>query len=199
MIQAQPHAAVAIARAIPATPSAPMFTCGNVSTRIGAQAARRTSKSAVPAIAPTRLVIAAADHIACRLLYHLMDVNDASCPRMPLVNNLALLSPVGVPLSCCTTTADRTNSVREARLRARRCADRGEVAHNRLTSHSPIMKFLVVCLVAHASELHRWATAGNVKLLLPPRQSPGNSLVISDEPSGRTGSSKPGRLAGAPA
>jgi hypothetical protein len=36
-----------------------------------------------------------------------------------------------------------------------------------------------VSLVTHGSDVHRWATAVNVKLLLPPRQSRGNSLVIS--------------------
>jgi hypothetical protein len=51
------------------------------------------------------------------------------------------------------SAADRANSVQEARLRARRRADRGEVAHNQLISPLPIMKFLVVCLVAHASEI----------------------------------------------
>ena len=42
-------------------------------------------------------------------------------------------------------------------------------------SPSPIMKFFFVCLVAHGWDLHRWATPVNVKLLLPPRQSRGNS------------------------
>ena len=42
-------------------------------------------------------------------------------------------------------------------------------------SPPPIMKFLFVCLVAHGWKPHRWATAVNVKLLLPPRQSRGNS------------------------
>jgi hypothetical protein len=37
-----------------------------------------------------------------------------------------------------------------------------------------------VSLVTHGSDVHRWATAVNVKLLLPPRQSRGNSLVISN-------------------
>ena len=34
-----------------------------------------------------------------------------------------------------------------------------------------------MCLAAHESEFRRW-TSGNVKLLLPPRQSRGVSLIL---------------------
>jgi len=54
------------------------------------------------------VVTAAADHIARRLLNPLMNMNDASCPRMPRIKDLALLGPMGVASSRCTTPLDRT-------------------------------------------------------------------------------------------
>ena len=54
------------------------------------------------------VVTAAADHIARRLLDHLMNMNDASCPRMPRIKDLALLGPMGVASSRCTTPIDPT-------------------------------------------------------------------------------------------
>lgn len=52
-------------------------------------------------------------------------------------------------------------------------------------SYSSIVILLVVCLAAHDLEFHRWAPV-TVKLLLPPRQSRGNSPdAIGAEFSGR--------------
>jgi hypothetical protein len=48
------------------------------------------------------VVMAAADYFARRLLDHLMNMNNASCPRMPRVKDLALLGPMGVLSSRCT-------------------------------------------------------------------------------------------------
>jgi hypothetical protein len=59
-----------------------------------------------PAIA-CALRQAAAENFPATLLNYLMDVNQASCPWMPRVKKLALLGPVGVLSSRCTTRVDR--------------------------------------------------------------------------------------------
>jgi hypothetical protein len=55
--------------------------------------------------------MAAAGHIARRLLDHLMDMNDASCPWMPRVKDLTLLGPMGVLSSRCTIVAGRIRAL----------------------------------------------------------------------------------------
>jgi hypothetical protein len=62
---------------------------------------------------PTRrpVVLAAAGHIARRLLDHLMDMNDASCPWMPRIKDLTLLGPMGVLSSRCTIAAGRIRAL----------------------------------------------------------------------------------------
>jgi hypothetical protein len=44
-------------------------------------------------------------------------------------------------------------------------------------SYSSIVKLPFVCVVAHDQKFRRWATAVNVKLMLPPRQSRGVSRL----------------------
>ena len=62
---------------------------------------------------PTRraVVMAAAHHFARRLLDHLMNMNNASCPRMPRVKDLALFGPMGVASSRCTIRSDRIRAL----------------------------------------------------------------------------------------
>ena len=95
-------------RAMPATPEARRYPPEGTSQPASARKPPdRTSKSAVQQSTRRVVVMAAADHIARRLLNHLMNMNDASCPRMPRIKNLALLGPMGVASSCCTTRSDR--------------------------------------------------------------------------------------------
>jgi len=54
------------------------------------------------------LIMATAGHGARHLVDHLMNLNGASCPRMPKIENFALLGPMGVASSRCTMTSDRT-------------------------------------------------------------------------------------------
>jgi len=42
-----------------------------------------------------------------RALFRLMNMDQASGPRMPRIKKLVLRDPVGVPSSCCTTTSER--------------------------------------------------------------------------------------------
>src|SRR6266403_823739 len=51
---------------------------------------------------PTRE--AATENLYASLLNHLMNMDQASCPRMPRIKKLVLRDPVGVPSSCCITT-----------------------------------------------------------------------------------------------
>ena len=48
------------------------------------------------------LIMATAGHGARHLVDHLMNLNGASCPRMPKIENFALLGPMGVASSRCT-------------------------------------------------------------------------------------------------
>jgi len=79
---------------------------------------------------------AAAANLSATLVDYLMNMDYASGPSMPRISKLALLGPVGLPSSRCTTLADRTarsviwrrrRSPRQASSRcngARRCATR---------------------------------------------------------------------------
>src|ERR1700682_3432087 len=49
---------------------------------------------------PTRQ--AAKENLSASLLNHLMNMDQASGPRMPRIKKLVLRDPVGVPSSCCT-------------------------------------------------------------------------------------------------
>jgi len=49
---------------------------------------------------------AAAENRRTMLLNHLMNVDLATCPRMPWIEKLVMIGPVGVPSSCCTTRSD---------------------------------------------------------------------------------------------
>src|SRR5258706_13656005 len=53
---------------------------------------------------PTRE--AATENLSARLLNHLMNVDQASGPRMPRIKKLVLRDPVGVPSSCCSICAN---------------------------------------------------------------------------------------------
>src|SRR5258707_14175201 len=55
---------------------------------------------------PTRE--AATENLSASLLNHLMNMDQASGPRMPRIKKLVLRDPVGVPSSCCTMTSGRT-------------------------------------------------------------------------------------------
>jgi|HubBroStandDraft_3_1064219.scaffolds.fasta_scaffold05885_2 hypothetical protein len=46
---------------------------------------------------------AAAENIPADLLYHLIDANDSPEPRMPAIDNLEFVNPVGVLSPYCTT------------------------------------------------------------------------------------------------
>src|SRR6516162_1279851 len=48
------------------------------------------------------LIMATAGHGARHLVDHLMNLNGASCPRMPKIENFALLGPMGVASWRCT-------------------------------------------------------------------------------------------------
>src|ERR1700738_769046 len=54
---------------------------------------------------PTRE--AATENPSASLLNHFMNMDQASCPRMPRIKKLVLRDPVGVPSSCCTTASER--------------------------------------------------------------------------------------------
>src|SRR3984893_4669285 len=54
---------------------------------------------------PTRE--AATENLSASLLNHLMNMDQASGPRMPRIKKLVLRDPVGVPSSCCTTRYGR--------------------------------------------------------------------------------------------
>src|SRR6266404_4285609 len=55
---------------------------------------------------PTRE--AATENLSASLLNHLMNMDQASGPRMPRIKKLVLRDPVGVPSSCCIMTSGRT-------------------------------------------------------------------------------------------
>src|SRR5260370_7386784 len=50
---------------------------------------------------------AATENLSASLLNHLMNMDQASGPRMPRIKKLVLRDPVGVPSSCCTTRSVR--------------------------------------------------------------------------------------------
>src|SRR5258707_141794 len=50
---------------------------------------------------------AATENLSASLLNHLMNMDQASGPRMPRIKKLVLRDPVGVPSSCCTATSER--------------------------------------------------------------------------------------------
>ena len=54
---------------------------------------------------PTRE--AATENLSASLLNHLMNMDQASGPRMPRIKKLVLRDPVGIPSSCCTTALER--------------------------------------------------------------------------------------------
>ena len=67
---------------------------------------------------------AAAEDLLASLLDHLMNVDLATCPRMPRIKKFTLLGPVGVLSSCCTTAAGPTRALTERpRHRLLQCAD----------------------------------------------------------------------------
>src|SRR5258708_23935129 len=51
---------------------------------------------------------AATENLSVRLLNLLVNIDQASGPRMPRIKKLVLRDPVGVPSSCCTMTSGRT-------------------------------------------------------------------------------------------
>ncbi len=51
---------------------------------------------------------AAAENLLANLLDHLMNVDLATCPRMPRIKKFTLLGPVGALSSCCTIPSART-------------------------------------------------------------------------------------------
>jgi hypothetical protein len=55
---------------------------------------------------------------SARLLNHLMNMDQASGPRMPRIKKFVLRDPVGVPSSCCITRLART--FQSTRTRRRR-------------------------------------------------------------------------------
>jgi hypothetical protein len=57
---------------------------------------------------PTRGV--AKENLAASLLNHLMNVDQASGPRMRRVKKFVLRDPVGVPPSCCVIASERIDS-----------------------------------------------------------------------------------------
>ena len=80
------------------------------------------------------VVMAAADHFARRLLDHLMNMNDASCPRMPRIKDLALFGPMGVASSRCTIAVGRMRALTERRLTrptSTRCPSAWQPNHGR--------------------------------------------------------------------
>src|SRR5258705_8733950 len=79
---------------------------------------------------PTRE--AATENLSASLLNHLMNMDQASGPRMPRIKKLVLRDPVGVPSSCCTTTSERIDhwtKMRRSRARFSR-----QEASNRIPS-----------------------------------------------------------------
>src|SRR5258708_7294972 len=50
---------------------------------------------------------ATTENFSASLLNHLMNMDQASGPRMPRIKKLVLRDPVGVPSSCCTTASER--------------------------------------------------------------------------------------------
>jgi hypothetical protein len=50
---------------------------------------------------------AATENLSASLLNHLMNMDQASGPRMPRIKKLGLRDPVGVPSSCFTIASER--------------------------------------------------------------------------------------------
>src|SRR5258707_201515 len=67
---------------------------------------------------------AATENLSVRLLNHLVNIDQASGPRMPRIKKLVLRDPVGVPSSCCTTRSVRIYPWRRIR-RSRAASDGG--------------------------------------------------------------------------
>src|SRR4030088_3746889 len=53
---------------------------------------------------------AATENLSASLLNHLMNMDQASGPRMPRIKKLILRDPVGVPSSCFTIASERIDS-----------------------------------------------------------------------------------------
>src|SRR6202022_3072091 len=62
---------------------------------------------------PTRE--AATENPSASLLNHFMNMDQASCPRMPRIKKLVLRDPVGVPSSCCIIASERIDPLTRMR------------------------------------------------------------------------------------
>ncbi|HMJ31362.1 MAG TPA: hypothetical protein VK512_21835, partial [Xanthobacteraceae bacterium] len=58
---------------------------------------------------------AATENLSASLLNHLMNIDQASGPRMPRIKKLGLRDPVGVPSSCCTIASERIDPLTRMR------------------------------------------------------------------------------------
>src|SRR5215471_7639316 len=63
--------------------------------------------------------MAAAGHSARHLVDHLMNLHGASRPRMPKIDNLAGLGPMGVASSRCTTPSGHIRKIAVGSIRRR--------------------------------------------------------------------------------
>ena len=96
---------------------------------------------------PTRE--AATENLSASLLNHLMNMDQASGPRMPRIKKLVLRDPVGVPSSCFITRLART--FQSARTRRRREQYIPLVAFCR--RHS--LADFIICMCEFDSDRHR--------------------------------------------
>src|SRR6202795_3409327 len=72
----------------------------------GCRSPRKRGPYSMPIHSPTRE--AATENLSACLLNHLMNMDQASGPRMPRIKKLR--DPVGVPSSCCTIASERIDS-----------------------------------------------------------------------------------------
>jgi hypothetical protein len=90
-------------------------------------------------------------------------------PQPPVAASLAYV---------CLCAVGQLEEARPRRRRGSIFKDRKEVDHvfDGLRKSPSSIRKLLVCLAAHETESRWWTTAVNVKLLLPPWQSPGDFL-----------------------
>jgi hypothetical protein len=72
------------------------------------------------------------------LLDYLMSLDDAPGPRMPRIENLAILGPVGVPSSRCTIAEDPIRAL--TGLRRMRPTSRRRISRRRNPVDAPLIR-----------------------------------------------------------
>src|ERR1700737_2347696 len=95
---------------------------------------------------PTRE--AATENLSASLLNHLMNMDQASGPRMPRIKKLVLRDPVGVPSSCCTIASERIDHwTRMSRSLAK-------FSESEASNHTPYLADFTTTTPAHKFSVH---------------------------------------------